>query len=169
MTTNHLERLDPALIREGRVDFKAEIGYANKEQLLTLFRRFFPNANPISPSSTLSKEDRDENPAYLVARTFANKVWSIREDRLNRGLKADLSMASVQGYLLRHKHEPFTAIDLAHTIFDPFDQEEVSLSNVTEQATLPNKSQPPKPTVIIAKPDPPVDPDVLRQLYEKFK
>ena len=33
MTTNYIERLDPALIRPGRVDMKEYIGYCTKHQL----------------------------------------------------------------------------------------------------------------------------------------
>jgi hypothetical protein len=42
MTTNHIERLDPALIRPGRCDVKVEIRLASKMQIRTLFLRFFP-------------------------------------------------------------------------------------------------------------------------------
>ncbi|KAK7054724.1 Complex III assembly protein translocase and chaperone [Paramarasmius palmivorus] len=41
MTTNHLERLDPALIRPGRVDMLEYIGDATPQQAYTLFTRFY--------------------------------------------------------------------------------------------------------------------------------
>jgi len=37
MTTNYIERLDPALIRPGRVDVKEYIGYCTTHQLGKLF------------------------------------------------------------------------------------------------------------------------------------
>ena len=43
MTTNHIERLDPALIRPGRCDVKIEVRLASKNQMRTLFLRFFPD------------------------------------------------------------------------------------------------------------------------------
>lgn len=41
MTTNHIERLDPALIRPGRVDMIAELGDAEEEQVVELMMRFY--------------------------------------------------------------------------------------------------------------------------------
>jgi mitochondrial chaperone BCS1 len=41
MTTNHRERLDPALIRPGRIDLQLEIGLATAEQASRMFERHF--------------------------------------------------------------------------------------------------------------------------------
>ncbi|KAJ3796397.1 mitochondrial chaperone BCS1 [Lentinula aff. detonsa] len=41
LTTNHIERLDPALIRPGRVDFTQYVGDATPNQARTLFERFY--------------------------------------------------------------------------------------------------------------------------------
>lgn len=41
MTTNHLERLDPALIRPGRVDIICELGDADNIQVRELLMRFY--------------------------------------------------------------------------------------------------------------------------------
>lgn len=41
MTTNHVDRLDPALIRPGRVDFSQHIGDASDYQIKTLVKKFF--------------------------------------------------------------------------------------------------------------------------------
>lgn len=44
MTTNHRERLDPALLRPGRCDVHFEVGNADSSQILRMFDRFFPEA-----------------------------------------------------------------------------------------------------------------------------
>ncbi|KAJ6608107.1 hypothetical protein B0H10DRAFT_2166645 [Mycena sp. CBHHK59/15] len=56
-TTNHLEKLDPALSRPGRMDVWVEFKNASRWQAEALFRNFFP--------STDEDADADEDPALL--------------------------------------------------------------------------------------------------------
>lgn len=44
MTTNHMEMLDPALLRPGRIDYRLYMGEASDRQRVELYRRFFPEA-----------------------------------------------------------------------------------------------------------------------------
>jgi chaperone BCS1 len=44
MTTNHKDKLDPALLRPGRADRCIELGNAKESQLKGLFKKFFPDS-----------------------------------------------------------------------------------------------------------------------------
>ena len=68
MTTNHIERLSPALLSPGRVDFKMEVGLASRDQIARLFQLFYPDASPALTSSFACKfEERSLSPAALQA------------------------------------------------------------------------------------------------------
>lgn len=58
-TTNHLEQLDPALCRPGRMDVWIEFKNASKFQAENLFRNFFPSADADPPIALDSETDLD--------------------------------------------------------------------------------------------------------------
>jgi chaperone BCS1 len=47
MTSNHIEVLDRALLRPGRIDYRLYLGKATVQQKTELYRRFFPRASPL--------------------------------------------------------------------------------------------------------------------------
>lgn len=77
-------RLDPALIRPGRVDMKERIDYATDYQLQQMFLRFYP------------EESTDR------ARIFSELARSVNDK---------ISLAQVQGLFLQYKSNAQTVID----------------------------------------------------------
>jgi len=65
MTTNRLEKLDPALVRPGRIDMKIGIGEATDSQKRQLFNRFFPG-EPVSEEVLRQSSTMAELQEYLL-------------------------------------------------------------------------------------------------------
>lgn len=62
MTTNHVERLDPALLRPGRIDYRLYLGNASIHQKVELYRRFFPDTSEME-----AREFVEASPAETMA------------------------------------------------------------------------------------------------------
>lgn len=84
MTTNHLERLDPALIRPGRVDLLELVDDAHPSQVRRLFTRFYQGETGLSPNDVESLGSRLET-----------KVQKAQQDGRR------VSMAALQGLFIR--------------------------------------------------------------------
>lgn len=88
MTTNHFNKLDPALIRPGRVDLQELLDDAQAEQAGRLFKRFY---GAQGDESVDGKEHLEE-----LCRELERKLGEGRRD----GKK--ISMAALQGHFIRH-------------------------------------------------------------------
>lgn len=88
MTTNHREKLDPALMRPGRADFHAHLNNATHEQMKQLFLKFNP--------------DRHE-----LAEEFARQLPELK-----------ISMAKLQGHFLKYRGQPETQVEKAKQILE---------------------------------------------------
>ena len=103
MTTNHIERLDEALIRPSRADKKVEFRLADKEMITQLFYVVFKHlggdvAYPRKlQSNALVEEDKI---VEGLAKEFAAKVP-----------KLEFSPAEIISFLLEHKQSPGEAVD----------------------------------------------------------
>lgn len=82
---SHIDRLDDALIRPGRIDVRVHFGNATKRQAQELFHKFYPGL-PV----------KSELPSK-----FANKIP-----------EETFSMAHLQGFLMGHKQQPESAVQL---------------------------------------------------------
>ena len=49
MTSNHVDVLDPALIRPGRTDVHMRLGMCSRQQIRAFFGLFFPDVSPLPP------------------------------------------------------------------------------------------------------------------------
>ncbi|GJN73629.1 BCS1 protein precursor [Purpureocillium lilacinum] len=116
MTTNHIEKLDKALIRPGRVDRTLHFGLADEAMTASIFRAIYsPYENEVAPSrrgrvgaKVVEVEDTvaDEKERAVIrkrvgeqAERFAKKIPEL-----------EFSPAEIQGLLLQHKHDPAAAI-----------------------------------------------------------
>jgi chaperone BCS1 len=118
MTTNHREKLDPALIRPGRVDHEVEFENATRKQAQELFERMYTttavstkakdvsNSNGTAtgiPANSVAergvKEELVTEELSQMAKEFAKKI----PDRV-------FSPAEIQGFLLKRKKEPRKAL-----------------------------------------------------------
>jgi len=108
LTTNHPDRLDPALIRPGRVDLKLELGHAVPDQARRLFLWFYQDCG-LSSCALESLADR-----------FAAQVP-----------RGKICMAAIQEHLLRHRGAPKAA---AHEV--DFDDQVADLRKTEDRSPV---------------------------------
>ncbi|KAM7204914.1 putative mitochondrial chaperone BCS1-B [Naviculisporaceae sp. PSN 640] len=132
MTTNHLEKLDKALIRPGRVDMIVKFDRADKGMTADIFKAIFaPLEGDDAPAPTAS----DAKPVILDAKAEKEKADKKAEDDRKKAEKIEqisklaeqfaakipereFSPAEIQGYLLKNKRNPEGAVEGAEQFIE---------------------------------------------------
>ncbi|KAK8865839.1 hypothetical protein IAR55_000987 [Kwoniella newhampshirensis] len=108
MTTNHFDRLDPALIRPGRVDLQELLDDAAGEQAKRLFVKFYGNSTSVLGQSG---QEGEENKGRILregeeplsdeeVEEMGSEVERLVDDERRHGRM--VSMASLQGLFIRN-------------------------------------------------------------------
>ncbi|KAH8108653.1 P-loop containing nucleoside triphosphate hydrolase protein [Phellopilus nigrolimitatus] len=134
-TTNHIERLDPALSRPGRMDVWVNFTNATKWQAEGIFKCFFPSraakeeaaASAAANAAAAAADDKakpgtnisQKNMPGMKRKTSTHAVPVLEEDEINALARRfaeqipedEMSVASLQGYLLKNKTRPRESVD----------------------------------------------------------
>ncbi|KAK4863070.1 hypothetical protein LT330_010586 [Penicillium expansum] len=102
MTTNHRERIDPALIRPGRVDKQYQFGFMDTKSVKQLFHLFF-SEGPSFVSST-SRERESNDPSTLDSKS------ALSDEFAEIISCSQLTGAEVTNYLMGFRGRPKEAV-----------------------------------------------------------
>ncbi|KAK1672916.1 BCS1 N terminal-domain-containing protein [Colletotrichum godetiae] len=129
MTTNHVEKLDKALIRPGRVDQIVKFTLADGEIIGAIFRAIYaplegdediiaqpPVQQLRSDTITTTTDDNEDEKKKLAAQAAARTaeivaaVEALSETFVSRIPAHEFSPAEIQGYLMKHKRSASAAV-----------------------------------------------------------
>ncbi|KAK6211043.1 hypothetical protein QIS74_10307 [Colletotrichum tabaci] len=119
MTTNHIEKLDKALIRPGRVDQIVKFTLADDEIIGAIFRAIYaplegdendvPTQQPGMALTLEAEKDLAGQVAKSTADIVAN-VEALSEVFVDKIPAHEFSPAEIQGYLMKHKRSADAAV-----------------------------------------------------------
>jgi chaperone BCS1 len=122
MTTNHMERLDPALLRPGRVDLNIRFGYADEWVAKGLFLAIYSTIEADISAKKNELGDSYQGEDNAVAKDSVGGLRRYAHGKTEEELKVmaeqfgavvssrKLTPAEIQGYLLKHKARPEDAV-----------------------------------------------------------
>ncbi|KAL3427077.1 hypothetical protein PVAG01_00586 [Phlyctema vagabunda] len=123
MTTNHIDKLDDALIRPGRVDMRVQFNLASTTMIKTIFRGIFATLEGDFPSSKTQTTTQDSlSETSQEACDEGKRKAKVEEESRISGLgerfskivpNERFSPAEIQGYLLKYKREAHLAVENA--------------------------------------------------------
>ncbi|KAG0376613.1 hypothetical protein BGX24_007471 [Mortierella sp. AD032] len=146
MTTNHIRKLAPALIRPGRCDRKMLFDYADKHQIEGMFLKFFLSRPPVAPKPAskfpalatsasaaiptllgLDSKEQGRKDAYdaMIKRTAAKMTEAIT-------FKDAVTTAQLQGFFMLHRDNPENILDEVPGFLAELIHEREVLSNKKE-------------------------------------
>jgi len=87
MTTNHFDKLDPALVRPGRIDLQFNLTNCDKKQFIKIINKFFDKN--YTPKDIDFIEDYKFSPAYVISKIipFFSKFKKLSKNNLLFELK----------------------------------------------------------------------------------
>ncbi|KAL4947481.1 BCS1 N terminal-domain-containing protein [Aspergillus filifer] len=157
MTTNHPEKLDPALVRPGRIDMTIAFGYSTASDIKELFSAIYSTlegdlrasrSERASPAmqrklqkvnqnqTSQAKVQEGSNKVNTVisldkkAKFSEKQVKSWAERFASRVPEGEFTPAEIQGYLLNHKTDPEGAIEGAEDWVLETREKKAKLANV---------------------------------------
>ncbi|GJD00886.1 Mitochondrial chaperone BCS1 [Colletotrichum higginsianum IMI 349063] len=119
MTTNHIEKLDKALIRPGRVDQIVKFTLADDEIIGAIFRAIYAplegDENDVprqQPGMALALEAEKDLAGQVAKRTadIVANVEALSEVFVDKIPAHEFSPAEIQGYLMKHKRSAEAAV-----------------------------------------------------------
>ncbi|KAJ7479279.1 hypothetical protein FB451DRAFT_1131411 [Mycena latifolia] len=125
-TTNHIENLDSALIRAGRMDVKIQYKFADSAQIEQVFKRFFPLLGEINI-------EEDEKSGSLFP-PYSEAELDIYAAEFSRAIPAETySIAQIQGYLLTKKRNPSGAVEGAKDWLKAQEEEKRAMAELKQK------------------------------------
>ncbi|KAJ4266317.1 hypothetical protein NW762_004301 [Fusarium torreyae] len=122
MTTNHLEKLDKALIRPGRVDMIVKFGLADADMTASIFRAIYApyegedvsgKGSDVAKVEYLEPEEAEKQAALTEKTRFETieRVDALAAKFAAKVPELEFSPAEIQGLLLKNKRDPEAVIE----------------------------------------------------------